>query len=63
MLKGDTTPPVFCAKLTQVAEEMKHIAVVVEYKNGNTHVYHTAMTNGAKAWFRWIFDTQFRPTD
>ena len=63
MLIGHTTPTVFCAKLTEVADEIENIACVVKYKTGETHVFNTAMDDGEKAWFRWVFDQDFRPSD
>ena len=63
MLKGHTTPPVFCAKLMEVSEEIKHIACVVSYENGESHVVSTTMKNEDIAWLRWVFDQDFRPDD
>ena len=63
MLNGDTTPPVFCASLTEIADDIENIACVVLLKDGKTHVYHTTMSNGAIAWLRWVFDQDFRPDE
>ena len=63
MLKGDSTPPVFCAKLSEIADDIDDIACVVLLNDGETHVYHTAMKNGAIAWLRWVFDQDFRPDE
>lgn len=62
MLKGNTTVPVFCAKLMECADEIESIACVVKYKNKDTYVHHTAMPDGDMAWFRWCFDQDFRPS-
>ena len=63
MLKGETTPPVFCAKLTEIADDIDDIACVVLLNDGKTHVYHTTMNNGAITWLRWVFDQDFRPDE
>lgn len=63
MIKGDTTPAVFCAKLSEVAEDIESIACVVQYKDGKTSVLSTTMPNGDIAWLRWVFDQEFRPED
>lgn len=61
MIKGDTNPVVFCAKLTEIADEIENMACVVQYKNGNTKTFSTAMKNGDLAWLHWCFDQDFRP--
>jgi hypothetical protein len=61
MINGDTTPVVFCNKLAEVSDIIEDIAVIVNYKDGSTHVFNTVMKNRDMAWFRWFFDQEFRP--
>ena len=61
MIGDKTTPTVFCAKLMEVSDEIKDIACILNYKNGETHVFNTTMKNIDMAWFRWVFDQDFRP--
>lgn len=66
MIGGDTTPEVFCSQLMEMADQIENIVVVVKFKNdehglGETEVFNTVMTNGDKAWLRWVFDQDFRP--
>jgi hypothetical protein len=61
MLNGDTTPVVFCNRLTEISDDIKDIAVILNFKNGETHVFNTTMKNRDMAWFRWFFDQEFRP--
>ena len=61
MLKGDTTPEVFCAKLLEMAGEIENVACVVLLKDSSTAVFSTAMSHGDTAWLRWVFDQDFRP--
>lgn len=63
MISGDATPPVFCAKLMEMSEDIEGIACVVKLKDGKTKVFNTNMTSGDMAWFRWVFDQDFRPED
>ena len=63
MIKGSSTPPVFCAKLMEASEDIKHIACVVNFKDGESHVFYTSMKNKDRAWLRWVFDQDFRPED
>lgn len=58
---GETTPDTFCGMLLQNADEMEHIACVVQWKSGKTDVFQTMMTDGDVAWLRWVFDQEFRP--
>lgn len=46
MIKGSSTPEVFCTKLSEVAEEIECIACVVQYKDGQAHVFSNDMSNG-----------------
>lgn len=61
MIKGYATPEVFCAKLTEVAEDVENIACIVQYKDGSSHVFSTTMSNGDIAWLRWVFMEEFKP--
>ena len=62
MIRGESTPPVFCAKLMEMSDEIENIACVVQYKDGKTHVFSNSMRGGDVAWLRWCFDQEFRPT-
>ncbi len=61
MIKGDTTPEVFCAHLTEIAEHIEDIAVVIQYKNGTALVFSTPMNNERVSWMKWVFDHEFNP--
>ncbi len=61
MLKGNTTPPVFCAKLTEMADEIEYIVCAVQYKTGEASVFSTPMPNKDVAWLRWVLSQDFRP--
>jgi hypothetical protein len=60
-INGPTSIPVFCAKLTEIAENIEHIACVVQYKDQSTEVLSSHMSSGDVAWLRWVFDQDFRP--
>ena len=61
MLKGATTPPVFCAKLMEVSDEIEHIVCAVTYKNGESHVFNSDMKVKDVVWLRWVIDQEFTP--
>ena len=61
MIKGNVTPAVFCASLMEVSDDIQDIACIINYKNGETHVFNTTMKNIDMAWFRWVFNQDFRP--
>lgn len=61
MISGNTTPPVFCAKLMEISKDIESIACVVKLKDGKTHIFNTTMSSGDMTWFRWVFDQDFRP--
>ena len=63
MISGNTTPQVFCAKLMEVSDDIKHIACVVAYKNGETHVFNTVMPNVDLAWLRYVFIEEFKENE
>ena len=63
MINGNTTPVVFCNKLMELSDDIEDIAVIVNFKDGGTQVFHTVMENTDIAWFRWIFDQEFRPEE
>ena len=61
MIAGDTTPTVFCSRLMEVSDDIEDIAVILNFKNGETHIFNTSMKHKEMAWFRWVFDQDFRP--
>ncbi len=61
MIKGDSTPAVFCANLAEIADDVENIACVVQFKTGTAEVFSTVMNNGERAWLRWVFDSEFQP--
>ena len=62
-IHGDSNPQVFCAKLTEVAEEIEHIACVIMWKNGKTSIANTAMKTIDIVWLRHVFDQDFHPDE
>ena len=60
-LHGDSSPQIFCAKLTELADEIKNIACVIEWKSGTTTIANTAMKTGEIVWLRFVFDDEFHP--
>ena len=60
-LHGGSTPQIFCAKLTEIADDIKNIACVIELKNGKTSIANTAMKTGEIVWLRFVFDDEFHP--
>ena len=60
-LDGSLRVPEFLQKLLDEADQIESLAVVVNWDNGSTAVYHTTMTNRDIAWLRWVFDQELRP--
>lgn len=60
-LHGDSNPHIFCAKLTEVADDIKHIACVISWKDGTTNIANTAMKTIDIVWLRYVFDQDFHP--
>ena len=63
LFSGQTTPKTFCGMLVEQSDEIENIACVIHWKDGNTTIANTTMKNEDKAWFRWVFDQDFRPED
>lgn len=63
MIKGSSTPEVFCAQLLEMADKVEHIACVVQFKKeySSTEVFSTTMSSDSMTWLRWVFDQDFRP--
>ncbi len=60
-LYGGSSPQIFCAKLTEIADEIENIACVVAFKDGKSSVFSTSMSSRDITWLRWVFDKDFDP--
>lgn len=64
-----TSPRAFCGMLLELADDIEHIACVIQWKRNAqgepttfTNTASTEMTLGQAAWLRWIFDQEFPRT-
>lgn len=60
-ISGPTTPKTFAGLLVEHADEIEHIAVVIQWKDKKktTRAYGTQMTLRDMAWLKYVFNDQF----
>jgi hypothetical protein len=65
-----TSPKTFCGMLLERADEIDHIACVIQWNRDAdgkettlTNIANTKMTLGQKAWMKYCFDDQFMEMD